>query len=163
MKKTAFFMALLFLLCPLFSACSKTGSDKDTGLLRGDCFSLESSLSYTLSSQGETEMFSSYESTLTVRNGAERIVRTISYYGLPMDEEYTYIDGVYYYKSYDQTKISAELSADEYAARRTDLMFLSLCDPSLYQNREDKDGTLAFDGATEPMEQYLKSCLLFRN
>ncbi len=160
MKKTAFFSAFLFLLCMILPACKQTAPEKaGEGLLAGDDFSLQTSLSYTLYDEGEREMFSSYKSLLNVCGGAEHIARTIAYYGLPMEEEYTYAQGVYYYKGFDETKISAELSAQEYAARRADLLFLSLCDPALYQNQTQAENALAFDGATAEMEQYLKKCL----
>lgn len=160
MKKTAFFLAFLFLLCMILPACKQTTPEKASeGLLAGDDFSLQTSLSYTLFDKGEREMFSSYESTLNVCKGAEHIARTVAYYGLPMEEEYTYAQGIYYYKGFDETKISAALSEDDYAVRRADLMFLSLCDPALYKNQTQTENALAFDGATEQMEQYLKKCL----
>ena len=160
MKKTAFFSAFLFLLCMILPACKQTTPEKASeGLLAGDNFSLQTSLSYTLFDKGEREMFSSYESTLNVCKGAEHIARTVAYYGLPMEEEYTYAQGIYYYKGFDETKISAALSEDDYAVRRADLMFLSLCDPALYKNQTQTENALAFDGATEQMEQYLKKCL----
>lgn len=160
MKKTAFFSAFLFLLCMILPACKQTTPEKASeGLLAGDDFSLQTSLSYTLFNKGEREMFSSYESTLNVCKGAEHIARTVAYYGLPMEEEYTYAQGIYYYKGFDETKISAALSEDDYAVRRADLMFLSLCDPALYKNQTQTENALAFDGATEQMEQYLKKCL----
>lgn len=160
MKKTAFFLAFLFLLCMILPACKQTTPEKASeGLLAGDDFSLQTSLSYTLFDKGEREMFSSYKSTLNVCKGAEHIARTVAYYGLPMEEEYTYAQGIYYYKGFDETKISAALSEDDYAVRRADLMFLSLCDPALYKNQTQTENALAFDGATEQMEQYLKKCL----
>ena len=70
MKKTAFFSAFLFLLCMILPACKQTAPEKaGEGLLAGDDFSLQTSLSYTLYDEGEREMFSSYKSLLNVCGG----------------------------------------------------------------------------------------------
>lgn len=157
-KRMAACFSLIACLLMLVPGCSKR---QNAVLECLDCATTayDTKLSYSLSTNGEVEMFSSYQTELTRNEQGEHIARTVEYYSLPMDENYWYVDGVYYYAGFDDTKICAELSEEDYAKQRENLLFLQFCDLDMYQSVSQSGAQLLLQGANASLEQYVKRCL----